>query len=567
MASSPRLFDPRHTRTHDPRDGMHALVTVLLCAIWVFTGLIGHDPWKPDEAYSFGLVLHILQTGDWVVPTLAGEPFMEKPPVFFITAAALASLFGGWFELHDAARLATGFFLGLVLVFLSLSARELYGREHGWVAPLALIGCVGILIGAHQLITDTALLAGFSIGLYGLCLAVRRPALAGIALGTGAGLGFMAKGLLAPGVLGLCAVLLPVMFATWRRRSYLLTLFVAGLAILPWLVVWPWLLYSRAPELFNEWFWVNNLGRFLGQNNFGPEAAPGEYFVMMLWYAWPALPLAAWVLWQRGREALNDASMQLPVLVFLVSFVTLSISADARELYAMPLLLPLSLLAAASIDTLKRSAANFLDWFGIMTFGLLGLMLWVGYVALITGWPEPLAQRLTDFHPGFDARFSPIVLATAAAASLIWVALVWRVGRSNRRAIINWAAGITLFWVLTNVFFLAYIDHGKTYRGMIAEMQAKMPAQYNCMASQTLGDSQRAMLHYFADVTTQRVERAARAQECELYLWQGWAWDKEPLAEPWVKLWEGTRPGDRKELYRLYRRASDAPAGGAPAGG
>ena len=29
--------------------------------------------------------------------------------------------------------------------------------------------------------------------------------------------------------------------------------------------------------------------------------------------------------------------------VFVVSFVTLSLSADARELYAMPMLLPLSL--------------------------------------------------------------------------------------------------------------------------------------------------------------------------------------------------------------------------------
>ena len=35
--------------------------------------LVGHDPWKPDEAYSFGLVLDQLERGDWVVPMLAGE--------------------------------------------------------------------------------------------------------------------------------------------------------------------------------------------------------------------------------------------------------------------------------------------------------------------------------------------------------------------------------------------------------------------------------------------------------------------------------------------------------------
>ncbi|MBC7779449.1 MAG: glycosyltransferase family 39 protein [Proteobacteria bacterium] len=555
MAPTPRLFSAPDDRADEARNRLHALFTVLLCGTWVFTGLVAHDPWKPDEAYTFGLVLHILQTGDWIVPTLAGEPFMEKPPIFFITAAAFAGVFGSLLELHDAARLAAGFYLCVVLFFVGLSARELYGREHAWVAPLALIGCVGLLIRAHQMITDTALLAGFAIGLYGLCLGLRRPAWAGIALGTGAGLGFMAKGLLAPAVLGLCALLLPVLFRTWRHRAHAWTLLAACAAILPWLIVWPWALRNRSLELFNEWFWVNNFGRFLGLNDLGPESAPGEYFVMMLWYAWPALPLAGWMLWQRGREVLRTPQLQLPMLVFVVTFATLSISADARELYAMPMLLPLSLLAAASIDGLRRSAANFLDWFGIMTFGLLAFVLWTGYVALLTGWPEQLARQLAEVHPGFDARFDPWSLVAGMAATLVWIGLVWRVGRSNRRAIVNWAAGLTLFWALTNLFFLAYIDHGKSYRGMIAELNVHLPQQYRCVASQTLGESQRALLDYFAGLKTRSVERSrAAAEECDVYLWQGWAWDDEALSAPWVKVWEGARPGDRKELYRLYQR-------------
>ncbi|MBY0437012.1 MAG: hypothetical protein K2W80_02385, partial [Burkholderiales bacterium] len=429
------------------------------------------------------------------------------------------------------------------------------GREHGWVAPLALIGCVGLLIRAHQMITETALLAGLAIGLYGLCLSLRRPALAGIALGTGAGLGFMAKGLFAPGLLGLCALLLPLLFSSWRRRAHLLVLAAALVAILPWMSAWPLALHARSPELFSEWFWANNFGRFLGLDDLSTESAPGEYFVMLLWYAWPALPLASWVLWQRGREAWATPQLQLPVLVFLVTFVALSVSADARELYAMPMLLPLSLLAAASIDALKRSAANFLDWFGIMTFGLLALVLWTAYVALMTGWPARLSTRLADLHPGFVPDFDPVVLAIGAAATLFWIGLVWRVGRSNRRAIINWASGLTLFWVLTNLFFLSFIDHGKSYRGMIDEMKPHVPAAYGCMASQNLGESQRALLHYFAGVKTRRIERVPPAlHECELLLWQGWARDREPFGDPWVKVWEGARPGDRKELYRLYRR-------------
>jgi hypothetical protein len=173
----------------------------------------------------------------------------------------------------------------------------------------------------------------------------------------------------------------------------------------------------------------------------------------------------------------------------------------------------------------------------------------------MTGAPAPLAARMAQLHPGFDARFDPWVLAVGIAATLFWMGLVWRVGRSNRRAIINWASGLTLFWVLTNLFLLSFIDHGKSYRGMIDELKVHIPAGHGCVASQSLGESQRALLDYFAGVRTQRVERVpSAAHSCDLYLWQGWAVDPEPLGKPWVKVWQGARPGDRRELYRLYRR-------------
>jgi 4-amino-4-deoxy-L-arabinose transferase-like glycosyltransferase len=94
-----------------------------LLAAWVGFGLIGHDPWKPDEAYTFGLVYHIVQSGDWLVPTLAGEPFVEKPPLFFVTAALFAQLFGGLLPRHDAARLASGFSVAMSLLFTGFTAR------------------------------------------------------------------------------------------------------------------------------------------------------------------------------------------------------------------------------------------------------------------------------------------------------------------------------------------------------------------------------------------------------------------------------------------------------------
>ncbi|HEX9180279.1 MAG TPA: hypothetical protein VF859_07800, partial [Burkholderiales bacterium] len=131
-----------------------------LVAAWLLTGITGHDPWKPDEAENFGVIYSLIQGGSWVVPMLAGEPMLDSPPLYHLTSAIAAQLAGGWLPLHDAARLATPFYLVIALVFLKLAGRRLLGRTEGWLAIIALIGCVGLLVRAHLMVPETALLAG-----------------------------------------------------------------------------------------------------------------------------------------------------------------------------------------------------------------------------------------------------------------------------------------------------------------------------------------------------------------------------------------------------------------------
>ncbi len=71
----------------------------------------------------------------------------------------------------------------------------------------------------------------------------------------------------------------------------------------PWLAIWPTLLYLRSPELFREWFWINNLGRFLGFAKLGPGNDHLHYFKILPWFAWPALPIALWTLWHGGAPS------------------------------------------------------------------------------------------------------------------------------------------------------------------------------------------------------------------------------------------------------------------------
>lgn len=528
-----------------------ALMLGLLCMVWLGTGLVGHDPWKPDEATGFGLIYSMLQSGNWLVPTLAGEPFMDKPPLYYWTAALFAQTLSPLLPLHDGARLASGFYVALTLLFIGLAGRKLYGENRGWAAAIILLGCVGMLVRAHQMITDLALLAGHAMLLYGFIYSQERPIRAGLLIGTGIGIGFMSKGFIAPVQFVLIAALLPALFESWRTRTYFSSLGIAALCALPWLAVWPLLLYQHSPQLFAEWAWTHNIGHWLDYAKSGPDGESLYYLKNLPWIAWPALPLAAWTIWQSRRRLAQRDDLHLPLVAFGVMFVTLSFVPHIKEVFALPMLLPIVLLATASLSSLKRGAANALDWFGLMTFALAAIAMWWGWAGLLLDNRAKITRWLKDYQPGFEPEFHAVPFFIAIAATALWLVLVWRVGRSMRRAVTNWAAGITLVWILAMTLWLPWLESVKSYRGMVVSLKQAMPQQYQCIGRNYLGDGQRAMLHYFGDIVTQHDP----GYRCDLRLIQGNRLTRPLLDETrWEQIWEGSRKDDKGEHYWLYRQ-------------
>lgn len=523
---------------------------LLLCAVWLLTGLVGHDPWKPDEAYSFGLIYHIIQNHDWVVPTLAGEPYMDKPPLYYWTAALFAKLLAPVLPLHDGARLASGFYTALTLLFVGLTGRELFGVNRGWVAAIALVGCLGMVVRAHEIITDNSLLTGCAIMLYGYARSLRAHRIAGVFLGLGLGIAFLSKGFIALAFFFFISITL-LFFQTWRNRRFLLTLAIAVFCALPLLTVWPWLLFQRSPDLLVEWMWRLNIGRWLGFIKGGDYDDALYYIKSLPWLAWPAWPLAAWAVWEARKKVWQQPEFQLLLVSFLVMLLCLSAVPDIKEVFALPMLLPIVLLATASLSSLRRGAANALDWFGIMTFALLAIALWWGWAGLLLDNNAWITKQLKEFQPGFVPAFHAIPFWIATFSTVLWIVMVWRVGRSVRRSLINWTTSITLIWILLMTLWLPWLDTGKSYRHMVDDLKESMPKQYNCIAGVRIGDSQRAMLEYFGDLKPKR--NASRV--CDLLLVQG-----DRIAKPiedeigWEKMWEGGRKGDTKERFRLYRR-------------
>ena len=533
------------------------LLICLLCVAWIVPGLIGHDPWKTDEAYTFGVIYDMLRGGSWLVPTLAGEPFLDEPPLYYLTAAATAILASPLLPLHDGARLATGLYMALTFLFCGLASRELNGKGNGAIAALLLLGCFGLVLRSHEMITDIVPLAGFALAYYALALALRRALLGGVLLGLAIGAVFLSHGILETLMLLIIAGVLPAVSKDWHTRQYGTALLTAIGIATPLIVAWPLALYMRSPALYEVW-----LQRDLYAMLTGTGLDLSFYLRIMPWHAWPVWVLCLWALWlhwaqwrTRRAQAFTPA-IALPLTGFAVTLTLLSLGSGARDLYALTLLPALALLAAPALQNLRRGAANAWFWFAVTGTTFFMVVAWFYWTGLELGLPARLHAHLHRLQPGYTPGFKWLPFTLAACYTVAWFILLAKLKRSAVRPAIVWAAGVTVLWGLTAILFVGWVDTGKSYRAVFTSMQQSLPAQYRCISSRRLGESQRAMLHYYAGIITHREEIVTRQRDCDLLLTQGVAREEPTVAGNWRKIWEGSRPGDKVERYRLYWRTS-----------
>jgi len=518
---------------------------VVLCALYLLPGLTGHDPWKSDDAVHFGITYGFLTGSDWLVPHLAGEPMLGSPPLYYWIAAICARLFGWLLPLHDAARLASGLCGAAFLAFLASASRHLHGPEAGSAAVLVAIGCLGLLVPIHDMQPQVALLAASAAFYAGLARLPQRPIAGGLQIGLGLGLGFLAAGMTALVTLAPLLLLLPTN-RHWRSAAGRRGLIVAVAVALPLIALWPMLLARRAPTELTAW-WLADRPHFQGHwLNSLPDQAE-----LLVWFAWPALPLALWTLWL-NRHRLSEPALSLPLAGTATTLLALLLLYQPRPVEALPLLVPLTLLAAAGAGRMRRGASNAFDWFGMMTFSLVAALIWLGGIAMTFGLPPKVAHNFAKLAPGFVAHGSLAVFVAAALLTLAWLWLIFASPRSPWRAISHWAAGVTLVWVLVIALWLPWIDYGKSYRSVAVSLKRALPTSGQCIAGRYLGGAQRASLQYFAGIVTVNANTPA-GTACGLLLVQG-SQKSLPAPAGWHKLWEGHRPGDRSERLRLYRR-------------
>jgi 4-amino-4-deoxy-L-arabinose transferase-like glycosyltransferase len=262
-----------------------SLLLAGFCVFLFFYGLNQIGLIGADEPRYAQVAREMLERHDWITPVLGGQPWLEKPPLYYWQAMMAYAIFGvsDWAARLPAALDAT--FLVLVVYFFLRRFRP--GCEVD--GALIVASSAGIIGYARAASMDMALAAAFTAGMLGWW-AWRESGKRSYLL---AFYGFMALGTLAKGPVApfLAAVVIVLYAAAVRElRIVLKTLCLPGIVLfcalaLPWYVA----VQMRNPEFFQQFIIEHNFGRF--SKNLYHHTEPFWYYLPVT-----ALALVPWTI-------------------------------------------------------------------------------------------------------------------------------------------------------------------------------------------------------------------------------------------------------------------------------
>lgn len=546
---------------------------LLLCALYVLPGFVGRDPWRQADAAGFGIALTMArgEARDWLMPNIAGESVVDDGPLaYWLAAAAIRS--APFLAEHVMARTAAAAVLLLMLVavwyamyplagrpgvqptdpFGAGASRVDFGRAIADSALLVTMATLGLIAPLHETTADAAQVALGALFLLGAATALERPLRGALIAGFAIGASVATRGPIAAAALAATAIALPVLSGQYRliaRRWLPATLAVAAISGAAWPLA---LVLAGEPGRVHLAGWL--------AANLDPVGVPGAdaplYWARTLpWFLWPAWPIAIWALW-RWRGRLSEPAVALPSLLLATTFLAAILVNEPDRNAFLNVCVPLAMLAAAGLPTLRRSVVSLIDWFAVMTYSLIGIAVWAYWIAFVTGYPPRMAASAARVLPGFEPVWLAADLALGVAATAAWVMLVrWRVSRQPPmiwRAVVLSCGGLVLAWFLLMTLWLPAFDQRNTYREVAQQVVSALPARFDCVGTRGLGRAQRASLYYFANLRF-----GSDAARCGWLLVQ----DEGPIAHTpagpnrgWILRWEGGRQRDRDERLRLYER-------------
>ena len=560
------------------------IALILFCAAYVLPGFFGRGPWKTEDISGFGVMRELAgPIGNWLNPQLLGQTngfdalvpywlgalFIKALPFIDSAVAAripfvlllISTLLATWYATYFLARSPRA--QPVAFAFGGEADPVDYARAMADASLLAMIACLGLAQLSHETtpaLTQIAFVAlifyalsatpyrqanrlvgpvvGLVIGLLGLAMS-GAPTLA-VLLGLGGALVELANLCPSPstGPSNLRAALADPAHAGAKRWLLVIVLataavaaFAQGLDLWRWRIELPW--QTSQPAL-TEW---RKLGRLL------------------LWFTWPAWPLALITVW-RWRRQLASRHVALPLWFAGVAIlVTLTTTASDRSLLlGLP---PLATLAAFALPTLKRSVASLIDWFTLLFFTSCAIAIWVIWIAMQTGIPSQPAANVAKLAPGFEPGFAWFPFAVALGATVAWGWLVrWRTGRQRAaiwRSLVLPAGGTTLCWLLLMTLWMPLLDYARSDAPLSRKIASLVDPQ-SCVEIFGVSSPLAAALQYHGALTLTQTMPQAR---CPYLVADAAAQARLSLAvnlPDWAFLATVRRPTDKSQVLQVYKR-------------
>ena len=538
---------------------------LLFCLAYVVPGFVGREPWKSADITGFGYMLELARShSSWLSPTLLGQPPEFDALLPYWLGASAMRIAPGWIAPDLAARIP---FIALLVLTLAATWYGVYYLARsplaqpvpfafgGEASPtdyaraisdgglLALIACLGLAQFSHETTPSLAQLAFTAVTFFGIAAMRYRPgqATAGLIAGL---LGLVLSG--APtmamlfGAGGILVVLLDrhpdpaAVFHPAVRAGLVAAAMAVAAAVATALDLWHWRVTAAIPH----------------------EAR--SFVRLLLWFTWPAWPLALWTLW-RWRRQLTSRHVALPLWFIVVALATtlFTPSSDRSLLLALP---ALAALAAFALPTFSRSASALIDWFSLVFFSACAITIWVIWLSLHTGVPAKPAENVARLAPGFVPTFSLTALVVALLGTLAWAWLVrWRTGRHPQviwKSLVLPASGTALCWLLLMTLWLPALDYARSYAPLVRNVKALMDVP-GCVEQLGLSRAQLAAFQYHGNMEL----RAARTDDPECP-WLLLGAPLEPAAgitmdmHDWRLVATIRRPSDKDEDVILYRKVA-----------
>jgi 4-amino-4-deoxy-L-arabinose transferase-like glycosyltransferase len=407
---------------------MHNLrrVFAAVALVLVLMPLAASAPlFDPDEGLHAAIAQEMVRHGDYVTPTFLGEPFLDKPILFFWAEATSLRIFG---DNETAIRVPPLLFGVAGMTAVALLATALFGSPAGLVS--------GIVYGTMLLPFAVSQVAVHDIGLVPfMCVAAwclaklaladtppRLPRIValGVLAGVCLGASILTKGLVG----GVFVAIFGACLVVWRpstlaRLAIALSIagIVAALVAAPWYVA----MEHAHPGYLHYYFVERHLQGYL--------TATQRHAGRPFWYYVPvvlggALP---WSLHLAG--ALRSAPEQRRRLVvwgwFAIGLAFLSAGESKLVTYALPLFPPLAIAAGEYLDTSTRRDRSS------------AMVIWTQTIVLAA---IPLAAAMA-----FQRRYESVpavVWLPIAGLSLLTI----DAGRRARRAdVVRWLAQASIY--------------------------------------------------------------------------------------------------------------------------